>query len=551
MEAEPTALQSLLGDLQETAWSIARDFTRDWDEAEDLAQDILVETVRSLPTLQQPNRLQPWFATLARRVCLRWKHREQRRIQILGDWRIEEDEKDSPFDSPEKSLHVDELRAELKVALRKISTQSRKALELFYLEELSLRAIAVHLGTSENVVKQRLHWGRHRLKEEMWTMPATSEKRQQAALEPLLSFSSWGTWSGMMSQSAPWVFTRPLLAQQILLQIAKEPKSEPELVDAVGADRMYVADHLSSLVETELVRPVQESRYLADFFILDQEAQRIFGEHKREIGRKDAAIIASHFPEVRAAFDQCQFAGQGFDWEYMRWILATVFLGNRGIRRLLPEIYDIAPPLRPDGNHWYFFATSPDSDQPRWSYGCSTSGDDKGIGAVGGPALHQPVASLLKVDLRPLIFALLQGPRPAAEMVEEGGENARTGIAELIEIGILVRKKDQLHLDIPVFTQTEDEILCPVVENICQEIVDESRKPGLEGLDAQLDRLGYSHLCEQYPAMRASFSSGIQPYCLEGMVEMGLLADGPVEGNRTWGHWAWEGELRLMNTDHR
>jgi hypothetical protein len=61
-------LHQLLEATQEQPWQIARTFTRDWDEAADLAQDILIETAHSLPLLQDPARFPAWNAILGRRV---------------------------------------------------------------------------------------------------------------------------------------------------------------------------------------------------------------------------------------------------------------------------------------------------------------------------------------------------------------------------------------------------------------------------------------------------------------------------------------------------
>lgn len=166
---EPAALQAVLEGLQGQAWAIARDFIRDWDEAADLAQEILVEVSRSLPALRDPERLEGWCAILGQRVCLAWKQREQRRRLVLGALQIEEECEDPsiasrPFGTPEERLLADEQRRGLREALQKLSRQSRQILELFYLDGRSLREIAAQLGVSENTVKQRLHWGRGSLR---------------------------------------------------------------------------------------------------------------------------------------------------------------------------------------------------------------------------------------------------------------------------------------------------------------------------------------------------------------------------------------------------
>ncbi|MBI2505120.1 MAG: sigma-70 family RNA polymerase sigma factor [Candidatus Latescibacteria bacterium] len=556
MAGEPAALQTVLEGLQEQAWAIARDFTHDWDEAEDLAQEILVEVARSLPALSDPEHLEGWCWTLGQRVCLAWKQRERRRQLLLGSLRVEEGREDPsvasrPFGTPEEGLLAEEQREGLKVALQKLSRQCRQVLELFYLDGLSLREIAVHLGVSENTVKQRLHGGRCSLRKEMETMPATAEARQRPAVKPLLEFSAGGIWEGIVGAPSPynpWALTRPLLAQQILLQIAKTPKGVAELALAVGTEEIYVLDHLSSLEGAELVRPEEGDRYIADFFILDQGAQQVLRARSRELGQRDAQLIAAHVPEVRAAFDQCRFADQGFPWDSMRWLVLAVLLGNLGLHRMWPQVHHISYPLRPDGNRWFFCGRTCDVAPDLWPLLCSTSSEVVGgVGCFGSRAIPGKTASLPDPEQRKVIYALLDGPQPVEQVEKEAGAEAgRTKIAELLEVGIVVKEGGRLRLAVPVFTAAEDQVLCPVVDRICREVVARSRTPALQGLGDLLDALGFDHLKSQYLVMHGWMESAY----LEPMIEMGLLGGVPKEVSGAWGHWAWKGSVRLMSREN-
>lgn len=381
-------------------------------------------------------------------------------------------------------------------------------------------------------------------------MPATAEARQRPAVEPLLEFSAGGIWEGLVGAPSPfnpWTLTRSLLAQQILLQIAKEPKGVAELALAVGADQLYVLDHLSSLERAELVRPVEEDRYLADFFILDREAQQTLRARSQELGQRDAQLIAAHLPEVRQAFDQCGFEDQGFGWDDMRWLVLAVLLGNLGIHRMWPQVHHIPYPLRPDGNRWFFCGRTCDVAPERWPLMCSMSSETVGgVGCHGSRALPGKTASLPDPERRKVIFALLDGPRPVEQVESTAGEDTgRTKIAELLEAGLIDKEGSRLRLAVPVFTAAEDQILCPVVDRICQEVVARSRTTARQGLEALLDSLGFAHLKSQYVAMHGCMESAY----LEPMVEMGLLGEVPREVSGAWEHWAWKGSLGLMRRE--
>jgi RNA polymerase sigma-70 factor (ECF subfamily) len=556
VDGDADARQAVLEGCQGRALAVARGFTGDRDEAEDLAQEVLVKVYQSLSFLKEPERFWGWFETLAQRVCLGWRRRERRRELILGELCIEDEREDpsvapDPFSGPEEALLEAERRQGIRRALRNIGAQGRKALEMFYLDGLSVQEIAGRLGVPENTVKQRLYLGRLGLREELITMPETAEERQGAVENPPLRFSLWGEKSSGDVPYNPFTLTRSLLTQQILIQIARAPKTEEEVAAAVGADRMYVADHLSELVKGELVKRLEGDRYVADFFILQKEEQESLHGLMRDVGRRDAEIIAGHIPEAREAFDRCPFEAQGFGWEDMRWVVVAVFLANLGVRRAHPEVYMIRPPVRPDGNRWFFSGQTRDVPKPKWVTGWNSSYDELGgVGHFWTPAIQKPWITVPDRRTRPVLYALADGPKDLKAVEDETGlEDVRTIAAEMVAAGYVAQEGDQLRLAVPAFTEAEDRTLCPVVDRICREVVERSRRPGLQGLDDLLDGLSFEGLRDQYPVMRAFVSSDISGYCLEALVEMGHLGTPPAEVSGTWACWAWKGEVGLISWD--
>src|SRR5262252_5873402 len=58
--------------------------TGDWDAAEDLAQETLVEAWRALEKLRDPDGLAPWLSAIARNVCKRWQRQRGRDLAHLA-----------------------------------------------------------------------------------------------------------------------------------------------------------------------------------------------------------------------------------------------------------------------------------------------------------------------------------------------------------------------------------------------------------------------------------------------------------------------------------
>ena len=379
-------------------------------------------------------------------------------------------------------------------------------------------------------------------------MPETAEVRDVATKKKPLRFRKWGGTPADQPVLNPHVLTRSLLAQQILMQISKEPKSIIQLAQEVGAGPVYVSDHLESLIACELVTEVDDGRYLADFFILQRADQQAISDRNRQVGRTDAEVIVEHLDEIQEAVRQCRFEVQGSCWDEIRWIVLPNLVANLGVRRAHAEVYAIEPPLRPAGASWYFFGETQDEPRQRWVTGCNTSCDESGgVAQFWTPTIDMPRGWLPNRQGRQVLLRLADGSMDLSTIATEvEADDVEEIAAHLIESDWAQKENGQLRTVVPIFTQADDEILSPVVDRICNEIVDRSRRPGLDGTDEVLDQMGYGHLHTQYPAMHAVVSSDISGRCLEALVEQGVLGQPPAKPSPTFGCWAWTGKINLM-----
>jgi len=130
------------------------------NEAEDVAQDVLVEALRSLPSFRGQSRFSTWLFGVARNVC----RRACRSARAGGRWRSIEGE--PIYDIPDLSLDPllalerSELRAVVWSAIRALSPEQRSVLVLREMEGFSYDEIALSLGIPAGTVRSRLHNGR-------------------------------------------------------------------------------------------------------------------------------------------------------------------------------------------------------------------------------------------------------------------------------------------------------------------------------------------------------------------------------------------------------
>jgi len=133
------------------AVNVAYGFTRDRDEAEDIAQEAFLRIYITQDRYQPTARFKTYLFKIIRNLCIDHFRKESRWVQ---DVRI------APLlsDEPHKET-ID--RIEVEKRLSRLPEQPRKVFELFYLEDRSYKEIAWILNISEKTVGNILYyWGK-------------------------------------------------------------------------------------------------------------------------------------------------------------------------------------------------------------------------------------------------------------------------------------------------------------------------------------------------------------------------------------------------------
>jgi len=118
---------------------------RSRESARDAAQEALLDAWRGLPTLRDPERFGPWLHRLLVHACSRQARRMPRDIaldQLIG-----------PFGLDESGMVAN--RDQLERGFRRLSTDQRAILVLRFYLDLSVDAVAGHLGLPIGTVKSR------------------------------------------------------------------------------------------------------------------------------------------------------------------------------------------------------------------------------------------------------------------------------------------------------------------------------------------------------------------------------------------------------------
>jgi RNA polymerase sigma-70 factor, ECF subfamily len=166
LSEDPESLfKSWLNEHGGAVLKVARAYTLNTADCQDLVQEILLQVWRSLPQFQGRASASTWFYRVALNTALDW-HRKEHRRRVPRQSILElEDLSIAGLDGAQQALQR-ELVERLYAAIRQLP-KTDTALVLLYLDDMSYRQIAEVLGISESNVGVKLNRAKKALGELM------------------------------------------------------------------------------------------------------------------------------------------------------------------------------------------------------------------------------------------------------------------------------------------------------------------------------------------------------------------------------------------------
>ena len=150
------AWEALVRQYQSRVYSVALHYTRDAEEARDVAQDVFVRIYRKLDTFDSAaEEFLPWLLSVARNACI--DRLRRRKVRPLAHSVPVEDQPGLPDStpSPEQAMLAASRRRLLYRALAGVSDVNREIILLREIQGLDLRQISEILSVPIGTVKSR------------------------------------------------------------------------------------------------------------------------------------------------------------------------------------------------------------------------------------------------------------------------------------------------------------------------------------------------------------------------------------------------------------
>jgi RNA polymerase sigma-70 factor (ECF subfamily) len=164
-DGQQTLFMTWLSEHGSSVLKVARAYTLTSDECQDLAQEILLQAWRSLPSFEGKSSAATWFYRVALHTAMNWKRKDgPRRIrqQPLLNVQIVPVNGMCSAEQAQQRETVEQLYG----AIHQLP-KTDAALVLLYLDELSYREMADVLGISESNVGVKLNRAKKSLSELM------------------------------------------------------------------------------------------------------------------------------------------------------------------------------------------------------------------------------------------------------------------------------------------------------------------------------------------------------------------------------------------------
>ena len=167
LQGEQKAYEVLVIRYQSFVFTMAYRYTRNREDAEELAQSAFVKAYRCLSDYRGDAKFSTWLYTIVSSLCLTFLRKKKLTIHSLDH--------DSVFEVADRvdsgmRANIVEEKSKIQLvndAIALLNPDDAKVLTLFYKGEQSLVEIGLIMGIEPNNAKVKLHRARQRLKEKM------------------------------------------------------------------------------------------------------------------------------------------------------------------------------------------------------------------------------------------------------------------------------------------------------------------------------------------------------------------------------------------------
>ncbi len=452
---EKNTLDNKITEVAKTLFAYCAARTPNRFEAEDLAQDIIVELYKSADTLRDEKAFYGFMWAVAGNVYRSWcKKKAQKKECAL------QETMPSPTEFfVEEEEDVYRLRRELAL----LNEKYRKAVVLYYLENKSCAQISKVLSISESMVKYLLFKARQILKEGM-SMERTYGSQSYSPKALSLCFCG-------EAANRYYALGESKISQNILFACYHDKLTAEQVSLEIGVALPYMEDKLFQLYEHDLLKK-EGNRYSTNLIIFTEELARETSATTAECWIKVADVLAKAIEREESAVRSLSAMGNVSPRNIVAWQTVSMILCQAIVERLQERVQIVYPKDKFGTRCFIWGVEEGESFTPIRPFAAGFSNVQKESGEyiqffdfpINGEMVHH---YFYNNQHQSNIFLKI-----AAGQCDDFSENDKAIAAELIKKGYVCTRKGKLFVNAPIFREENfrklKDCLEKDVEKICE-----------------------------------------------------------------------------------
>ena len=184
LQGDLESFELLIERYQQAVYNIAYYKSRNYFDAEDLAQDIFLAAFKALPTLKDINKFSSWLFGIAYNRCHKWFHRERTKIVKFKEIsrQLSQQQRMERLKSGQPGTRFAGEEPEIAEFLHRLPADVKKVLKLKYLEGLSYDEISDKLDIKPHRIDYLIRKGK-KLIRDRWDQRNKSPRNRKTGEE--------------------------------------------------------------------------------------------------------------------------------------------------------------------------------------------------------------------------------------------------------------------------------------------------------------------------------------------------------------------------------
>jgi len=180
-----TVFREIVELFKNRVFGMAYKFTNNYEEAQDLSQDIFLKIYKEIGSFRFESKLSTWVYRISINTCLDWK-RKNSKVRILSTSIVNDDDETVELDIKDENPLPDEVfmqtetQREVHELVYGLPDKYKTVIILYHFNNMSYQDISTALNIPERTVETRLYRARRLLKDELTKLNERSEYKWNA-----------------------------------------------------------------------------------------------------------------------------------------------------------------------------------------------------------------------------------------------------------------------------------------------------------------------------------------------------------------------------------